>query len=121
MARPRGVVAWAVIRAILQAGQATHKRVHGLLSAGAERLANASRYPGGATLVQACRAATVAAVQRALRTLAHYGHLSPVGSERCPGARRPMRVYGLPVQKRAAADASPLAAIMSMWGAPARS
>lgn len=121
MARPRGLLAWAVFRAILRAGRATHRRVHALLHDGSQQLVNAARYPGaGAALVRAAHAATASAVQRVLRTLAHYGHLAPVGAERTPGARRPLRVYGMPVGDVAASAVNPLAQVMSIWGAPAR-
>jgi hypothetical protein len=123
MARPRGAVAWAVMRAILQAGRATHRRVHGVLQASAQQLVNAGRYAtAGAVLVASGRAATAAVVQRVLRTLANRGHLAPVGDERTPGARRPMRIYGMPGSAAGArAELCPLAQVMSIWGAPATS
>jgi hypothetical protein len=121
MARPRGVVAWAVIRAVLRVGRATHRKVHGLLRDAAQ-LGNIGRCAGvGSAVQRTIHAATADVVARVLRTLAHYGHLAPVGDERVPGARRPLRIYGLPGQELPRADLCPLVQVMSIWGAPARS
>lgn len=69
-----------------------------------------------AALTQSGLQTTARAVRIALENLARRGGAGCYGSERVPGSRRPMRVYGPP---KPPADVVPLGHIMNLWGAPA--
>lgn len=59
---------------------------------------------------------TARAVRIALENLSRRGGADCYGTQRVPGSRRPMRLYGPP---RPPADTVPLGQIMNLWGAPA--
>lgn len=59
---------------------------------------------------------TAKTVRKALENLSARNVVARIDSERVPGSRRPMRVYGPP---KPPADVVPLGQIMNLWGAPA--
>lgn len=94
--RPRGEIFRAALEAFAKLGRATWRQAYEFATReGIKTTANAWR--------------------RTIVNMARYGHLQPKDTLRVPGSRRPMRVYGLPVEPSVASI--PLGQIMNIWGA----